>query len=358
MRGLISGAVLLAGLAFPLARAAQAPGGSAEPDHFFREYVGLSGDQIRDIHDGKAVAKIVDSPTADQVFVFGSVYVRSTPARYLKMAEDIDTLRKLPNYLAIQKFSTPPKLSDLAGFTLEPDDVKQLKDCKPGHCEIQLPAESMEEFRKEVDWSAPDAADQANLAARKMVLDALTRYQQGGNAALGAYEDKKHPAAVADSFASLIDQSKALPVYLPELRTYLLDYPKADAANIESGFYWEKVNFGLKPTLRVVQAIVFQGTSAGDPAYAVAVKQIYASHYFQAALDLTVCVKDAQDTEGKGFYLITLKGSQQAGLTGFKGSIVRKVAVDKTRSSLEKALASIKQRLEAPPDQPAAQKGE
>jgi len=42
-----------------------------------------------------------------------------------------------------------------------------------------------------------------------------------------------------------------------------------------------------------------------------------------------------------------LKGSQQAGLTGLKGSIVRKVAVDKTRSSLERALATIKQNLEA-----------
>jgi hypothetical protein len=41
------------------------------------------------------------------------------------------------------------------------------------------------------------------------------------------------------------------------------------------------------------------------------------------------------------------KGSQQAGLTGFKGGIVRKVAVDKTRSSLEKALAVYKQQLEA-----------
>jgi len=48
--------------------------------------------------------------------------------------------------------------------------------------------------------------------------------------------------------------------------------------------------------------------------------------------------------------LITLKGSQQAGLTGLKGSIVRKVAVDKTRSSLERALGAIKQRLEGQPD--------
>ena len=94
----------------------------------------------------------------------------------------------------------------------------------------------------------------------------------------------------------------------------------------------------------MVQAVIYKGTSPEKPAYAVAVKQLYASHYFESALDLTICVKD---TQHPGFYLITMKGSQQAGLTGFKGSIVRKVAVDKTRSSLEKAMASIKQKLES-----------
>jgi hypothetical protein len=44
--------------------------------------------------------------------------------------------------------------------------------------------------------------------------------------------------------------------------------------------------------------------------------------------------------------LLTLKGSQQDGLTGLKGSIVRKVVVDKTRHALESALASMKQSVE------------
>jgi hypothetical protein len=144
----------------------------------------------------------------------------------------------------------------------------------------------------------------------------------------------------------LLSRSKALPVYLPELREYLLNYPKAESTGIESQFYWEKVNFGLKPTLRMVQAVIYQGKSQQEPTYAVAVKQLYASHYFETALDLTVCVKDTQPNQS-GFYLITTKGSQQAGLTGLKGGIVRKVAVDKTRSSLEKALGSIKQKLES-----------
>jgi hypothetical protein len=314
---------------------------------FFREYVGLSTDQISQIQSGKAVARILDSTTPDEVFVFGAVYVQSTPEDYLRLASDVDSLRKLPNYLAIQKFSDPPRLSDLNGFALEADDVQKLKICKPGNCQVQLPSDAMEEFQRSVKWSAPDAAEQANRSAKQMVLEALSRYQQEGNAGLGIYRDKNHPANVADTFQSLLSRLKALPAYLPELDHYLLDYPNANSKDIESQFYWEKVNFGLKPTIRVIQAIVYRGTSATDPAYAVALKQLYASHYFETALDLTVCVRDEAHQKHPGIYLITLKGSQQAGLTGFEGSIVRKVAVDKTRSSLEKALAAIKRKLEA-----------
>jgi hypothetical protein len=322
---------------------------SVEPFKFFRDYVGLKEDQIAAIRKGRAVAKVVESRTPDEVFVFGSVYVQSTPEKYLKLASDIDALRKLPSYLAIRKFSDPPQLSDLDGFTLEADDIKHLKNCEPGKCDVQLPTEAMDAFKQSVNWSAPDAADQVNQLAQKMALEAIERYRRGGNAALGTYMDKHHPAVVGETFTSLLSRSKALPAYLPELERYLLEYPEAQSENIQSEFYWEKVNFGLKPTLRIVQAVVYRDFRSKDAVYAVAVKQLYASHYFETALDLTICVRD-QENPDRGFYLITLKGSQQAGLTGLKGGIVRKVAVDKTRSSLERALGAIKQKLESRTD--------
>jgi len=321
-----------------------AAGQAAEPQTFFHNFVGLNDDEIRGIGEGEAVAKVLDTPTPDEVFIFGAVYINSTPERYLQMTSDIDALRKLPNYLALRKFSDPPQLTDLDGFSLGEEEIKELQHCKPGDCEVQLPTKAMENFQQSVNWSASDRTAQANHLAQQMALQALLQYQEGGNAALGTYRDKKHPIAVAETFASMLQQMKGMPVYLPELHQYLLDYPKAPSDAIQSDFYWEKVSFGLKPTLRIVQVVLFRGTPADKPAYAVAVKQLYASHYFETALDLTVCVKDANRN---GFYLITVKGSQQAGLTGFKGSIVRKVAVDKTRSSLQRVLAAYKEKLEA-----------
>lgn len=86
---------------------------------------------------------------------------------------------------------------------------------------------------------------------------------------LGTYRDKKHPAVVAETFESLLSRSKALPVYLPQLDRYLLEYPNRKSDRVESEFFWEKLNFGLKPTIRIVQAIsgrqnaLLAGKSAG-----------------------------------------------------------------------------------------------
>ena len=238
---------------------------SDEPYRFFREFVGLSEDQIGAIRSGKPVAKVIESRTPDEVFVFGSVYVEASPESYIKLASDVDALRKLPGYLAIQSFSDPPQLSDLEGFTLEKQDIDELKNCKVGHCEVQLPTEAMEDIKQSIDWSAPDVANRVNHLARQMAFQALLNYMNGGNAALGVYRDKNHPAAVAETFAALITRLSALPEYLPELNEYLLEYPKAKSDKVQAGFYWEEVNFGLKPTFRIVQRVVYQRSKPNGP---------------------------------------------------------------------------------------------
>ena len=79
---------------------------------FFKQDIGLKDSEIAQIDQGKAVAKILESPTPSEVFVFGSVFIKAQPSSYMKMAGDLDRLKSLPNYLAIRRFSEPPQLSD------------------------------------------------------------------------------------------------------------------------------------------------------------------------------------------------------------------------------------------------------
>jgi hypothetical protein len=313
---------------------------------FFRQDIGLSQDQIAAIASGQPVTKTLKSRTPAEVFLFGAVYIHAAPENYVKFAHDFDRLRKLPNYLALGVFSNPPQVSDLKGFLFESDDINALKDCKPGDCQIQMPTSSIEELHRSVDLSGPDAEKQVDRLLQKTVLERLVAYQHDGNEALGVYNDKHDPTVVPQQFAYMLTYTKALPAHLPDFYAYLLSYPNAKPANVEDTFYWAKVKFGLKPTLRVVQIVTMRADPAGQVAYAIAEKQLYSSHYFETALDLSFCVRADDDSKQAGFYLIMAMGSEQAGLTGPKGSIVRKVAVGRSVSNLQNALTNIKNTLE------------
>ncbi len=324
---------------------------STELQDYFKNSVGLSDNQIADLRGGKAIGKVLKSRTPAEIFVFGAVYIKASPESYVHFASDFDRLRKLPEFLAIGRFSDPPQASDLEGFEFDKDDINALKECRPRHCEVQMPAESIEEIHKSVDWDAPDLDHRVNQHLHQRVIKGLEEYRREGNQALGEYSDKENPTDVAKQFEYMLGYARTLPAYLPGFHRYLLAYPNAKSPNIEDTFYWAKVKFGLKPTLRVVQLVTFRGQSPKEPAYAIAEKQLYSSHYFETALDLTFCVRGTGDSKDPGFYLIKEMGSEQAGLTGLKGSIVRKVATGRSASSLEKSLAAIKDILESKPAQ-------
>ena len=320
---------------------------NAELQTFFKDNIGLSQDQIAAIGNGQPVAKNLEPRSPAEIFVFGAVYIHAAPEAYLKFANDYARLRKIPGYLAIEKFSDPPQLSDLKGFGLGSEDIKSLKSCKPGSCQIQLPGTAMEALHQSVNWSAPDVDDQVNQFLQKLALQRLLQYQKEGNRILGAvYNDKKQQTNVAEQFKYMLSYSKALPKYLPDFYNYLLTYPESKPPTVENMFYWDNVKFGLKPTVRIVHVVTMKGTTAEQPAYVIAEKQLYSSHYFETALDLTFCIPGKGDPKQPGFYLVKALGSEQAGLSGFKGSIVRKVAVGKSVSGLQSSLAAIKSALE------------
>jgi hypothetical protein len=118
-----------------------------------------------------------------EILVVGVVYINAAPESFIKFVNDFNNLRNLPfpKYLTVVKFSDPPRLSDLQGVGLSSDDVKALRDCKPGNCAIQLPSSTaMDELRKSVNWSAPNVDQQVNQLVQKLALSRLLQYQKEG----------------------------------------------------------------------------------------------------------------------------------------------------------------------------------
>lgn len=317
-----------------------------ELQNFFQQEVGLTEEQLLDLRNGHTIVKSLPPRTHREVFLFGVVYVDAAPEAYLAIARDFERLRKLPNYLEIRLISDPPQLSDFQGLSFDSEDIKDLRNCKPGNCQIQLPASSITELQESVNWFAPDATDRLNHLIQKAALERTLAYRREGNAALGVYNDKHNPTEVPQQFAYMLSYYKAFPQRLPDFYNYLLAYPNQKPPNVEDTCYWTRVKFGLKPTVRFVHVVTMHGNIAGAPGYGIAEKQLYSSHYFETALDLTFCVSGISDPKQPGFYLIKVLGSEQAGLTGFKGSFVRSAAVGRSVSSLQKSLTAIKNTLE------------
>jgi len=118
---------------------------------FLRENIGLSQDQINAINGGHAVAKVLPFRTPAEAVLFGRIYSHSAPETYVQLIRDLERLRKLPNYLALGSIAEAAELSYLRGLALDGDDIKSRKKCKPGDCEVQMPANPIDEIQRTVD---------------------------------------------------------------------------------------------------------------------------------------------------------------------------------------------------------------
>lgn len=319
-------------------------------DHLLRQEMGLSAADLRALDAGSAVIKSLDTPVREELAYVGVVYIDTLAERFINRFRDIERFESGSGIPQIGRFGSPPQLEDLASFTLPPTDLKALPKCRPGDCDIKLSAAAMRRFRNEVDWSSPNAAHQADEVAREMILDLVRRYQADGNAALGYYDDGNDPLLVADQFRALLASGDQLPVPMPEFLAYLDDYPRGRPPGTEDFFYWTVVDFGLKPTIRVNHVTIYPlavGLSSGV-AYVIAIKQLYASHYFNTTLELRFLANDDRPSGRRGTYLISITRSRSDGMTGFRGFFLRPIIRRRSRNAVRGYLEYAKRQVEAP----------
>ena len=316
--------------------------------------MGFSAADLQALDVGSAVIKSLDTPVREELAYVGVVYIDTPAESFIHRFRDIERFESGPGIPQIGSFGSPPELEDLASFTLPPTDVKALPKCRPGNCKVKLSAASMHRFRNEVDWSSPNAAQQADDVAREMILDLVQRYQADGNTALGTYHDGDDPLPVAEQFRALLTSSDPLPVPIPEFLAYLEDYPSSRPTGAEDFFYWTVVDFGLKPTIRVNHVSIYP-LAVGLPskvAYVIAIKQLYASHYFHTTLELRFLVNDDRGSGRRGTYLISITRSRSDGMTGFKGFFLRPIITRRSRRAVRGYLEHAKRQFErlAPAD--------
>ena len=312
--------------------------------------LGFSTDDVQALDSGSAVIRSLDTPVREELANVGVVYVDARPEHVVEQFRDIERFERGPGIPQIGRFDSPPRLEDLQALTLPEADIEALPGCRPGDCDVKLSASAMNRFRTDVDWSSATAARQADEVAREMILELVRAYQAEGNAALGSYVDGDRPLLVAEQFRALLDSRDPLPAPVPALLAYLDDYPHGRPAGAEDFFYWTVVDFGLKPTIRVNHVTIYP-LAAGSPsgiAYAIAIKQLYASHYFHTTLELRFLVDHARGSGQHGAALVSITRSRNDGMTGFRGWFLRPVIRRRSRDAVRGYLEHVKRQVERP----------
>jgi hypothetical protein len=310
-------------------------------DSYASEVVKLSSVQRSQLLAGQPVTRLLDADPAREVAVFGAVWIQAPVSRYVAAMRDIEQFEKGANFIVTKKISNPPRLEDFAALKLPPDDLSDLKQCKVGSCELKLSESSLLRLRQEIDWSKPTASADVEQLAKRLMLEYVTGYLEGGNTKLAAYRDSSRPTFVAQEFSSMIDRMPELTEYLPTLRRYLVDFPKATLPKSESLLYWQEAKFGLKPTIRINHL-----TIAEEPTHvAVVSKMLYASHYFWTAIELRVL---APDPARGGFWFASVNRSRSDGLSGFVGSLIRGKVRGEAEKGMQAALKITKDKMEHP----------
>lgn len=309
-------------------------------ESYVTKVVRLTPAQRKQLFSGQPVTKLLDADPSREVSVFGGIWVKAPVDRYLAAVRNIEEFEKGENFRVTRKVSTPPRLEDFAQFRLPPDDLQDLKSCRVGDCELKLSADALSRIRKEIDWSKPTATADAERLGRRLMLEYVQGYLEGGNARLATYRDTDRPTFVGQEFASMVDRMPSLSEYLPDLKRYLLDYPKATLPKAESFVYWQEAQFGLKPTIRINHLTIAQQPTHVD----VVSKMLYASHYFWTAIELRVLVPDP--SRGEGFWFVSVNRSRSDGLSGFVGSLIRGKVRGEAEKGMRAALDITKRKME------------
>jgi hypothetical protein len=339
--------VLVCGLVCSATITAQAQTSLAELQNLLQQKAAFQDTDFAALGRGETIVKLEPAADKREVAVSGLVNLRTTPAEFLRSYRESLTQKNGGAVLEIGSFSKAPALSDLQNLTLESEDVDDLKECVVGDCQIKLSAAMIDRFRREVNWQAPDYAQQATALYKLLLLDYVRDYRTRGEAALIEYNDKPEQVRVADEQRAIDNVSG----YLHDvLASTLATANKSELQPLEELIVWSKVKFGLKPVIAVNHVTIYKQDRELGPQVLAVSKQIYANHYFNSSLALTAFVTVAGPTS----FLVYENRSRADALEGPFAKLKRKMVESKALEGLKGILAHTKLSLEAGLDSDSA----
>ncbi len=301
--------------------------------------------ELDSLDAGHVIARAETTDDNSELLIVGAARIRAT------RQDTVNYFRQMVAYVDGQitigfgRFSSPPVPGDVAALGLDSRDVDDLKDCRPGKCEIRLGGTGLQTLRGWNEAQPADYADRVNGLVRQSAINYVTQYVSRGDAALVVYNNRSQPLSLRGEWHRILANSKYFLFYDKDLHGYLERFPRARPPGATDLMYWLKENYGSKPVVSIVHEVIYEPEAAKDRTI-VAQKQIFASRYYDGSLALATILEDTKPGAPRATYLVYGNRARTDSLKGGLGGIKRKVAREAGQSAAQSMLETIQTVLE------------
>ena len=307
----------------------------------------VSAADIERLDRGEVVSRTLEVKNRREVATLGIVRIKTSPSKYVERLADITTFKRTGDVIQIGTFSSPPQAEDVASLVIDEAELKRLRECRVEDCEVRLSANGIERIRRDIDWNAADASPKASLLVRRLLVDYVAGYRQSGMAAM-EYADRAPRTNVGLEFTSLIDADTITSTYAPRLRQHLLEYPASSADKMTDFVYWSRELVRGRPVISITHVATSAAVDDSPVAFAIGSKQIYAMHYYDASLGLTLLVPD-RTAASAATYVVYLNRSRIDMFEGLFGGVARRIVAGRARTLVAEQLQRLQRVLAVDP---------
>jgi hypothetical protein len=297
-RSILSAAIAALILAFP-ARAQQ----PAELTTFLHD-IGLDAGQQLAMSRGGAVVKVLATGDQRDVAIFGIVTIPMTRDAYVRQVLDFSASLAQPSRELYGIYAAPATPADMQRFTIDDDELGDLRKCRPNDCDFKLPGVLMDSIQMLLQGPTPQQLARASTYARARLATFINEYRAQGVRARVVYDDRGRVIG-SEAFDRLLSESPYGMRYSAAITRHFDRFPAdtlpgGDAREV---IYWSQDHVPkLRRTLTVWHRVVY--TPPDNPNLTlIAAKQIYADHYFEAGLDLSSVIPASATSS----YLLVLR---------------------------------------------------
>lgn len=313
---------------------------------FLASVFDITPSDLGHLNAGRVVSRTLPAKDSREMAVFGAVKIKIPAEYYVQQFSDIARFKRDEAIAQIGAFSDPPHLRNIEALTLDEADLSALASCRVGDCKLQLPAEAIGRFKKEIDWRRADSGQHATGLLRQLLVDYVAEYQRVGPKAAMQYADTSKVVDLEREFTSLLDSTPGTWQQFPALRRHLTVYPDGREDGTTDLMYWSKEKMGRKLVLSLTHVAIVPAAAGSPAAFAIASKHLYGSHYLDASLGLTVLVRDAA-SPAPAIYLVYVNRSRVDVFGGMFGGLVRKIVASRARQTMDDQLGRLQRRMEA-----------